>query len=90
MKRKVELLAPAGTPDAFYGAVSAGADAVYLAGGKFGARAYADNFTEEQLIDAIRYAHFFDVKVYMTVNTLFKNISSSLEQSSKNVFILHF
>lgn len=78
MKRKVELLAPAGTPDAFYGAVSAGADAVYLAGDKFGARAYADNFTEEQLIDAIRYAHFFDVKVYMTVNTLFKN--KELEQ----------
>ena len=73
MKSKVELLAPAGSPDAFYGAISAGADAVYLAGNRFGARAYADNFTEEQLIDAIQYAHLFRVKVYMTVNTLFKN-----------------
>lgn len=73
-KRKVELLAPAGTPEAFYGAVSAGADAVYLAGNKFGARAYADNFNETELIDAIRYAHLFDVKVYLTINTLFKNL----------------
>lgn len=71
--KKIELLAPAGSPDAFYGAVAAGADAVYLAGNRFGARAYADNFTEEELTEAIRYAHLFGVKVYLTVNTLFKN-----------------
>lgn len=69
---KVELLAPAGNYDAFLGAINAGADAVYLGGSKFGARAYADNFTDEQVCEAIRYAHFHGKKVYMTVNTLIK------------------
>ena len=72
-KYNVELLAPAGNIDAFIGAIHAGADAVYLAGTKFGARAYADNFTEEQLIFCIRYAHLFGRKVYLTVNTLMKD-----------------
>lgn len=67
---KVELLAPAGSMDAFRGALNAGADAIYLAGQKFGARAYADNFTEEELETAIRTAHLYGVKVYLTVNTL--------------------
>ena len=71
-KYNVELLAPAGNVEAFMGAIHAGADAVYLAGSKFGARAYADNFTNEQLIECIRYAHIFGRKVYLTVNTLFK------------------
>lgn len=71
-KRKVELLAPAGNKEAFYGAIHAGADAVYLGGSRFGARAYADNFTEEDLITCIRYAHIFGRKVYLTVNTLVK------------------
>lgn len=69
---KVELLAPAGNKEAFYGAIHAGADAVYLGGNRFGARAYADNFTEEDLISCIRYAHFWGRKVYLTVNTLVK------------------
>ncbi|MCH5341670.1 MAG: U32 family peptidase [Acetatifactor sp.] len=72
MRNKVELLAPAGSPQAFYGAVSAGADAVYLGGAKFGARAYAENFTEEELVTCIRYGRLFGVKVYLTVNTLLK------------------
>ncbi len=72
-KYNVELLAPAGNVEAFMGAIHAGADAVYLAGTKFGARAYADNFTTEQLINCIRYAHLFGRKVYLTVNTLFKD-----------------
>lgn len=72
-KYNVELLAPAGNIDAFMGAIHAGADAVYLAGARFGARAYADNFTEEQLIFCIRYAHLFGRKVYLTVNTLMKD-----------------
>lgn len=71
-KRKVELLAPAGNKEAFYGAIHAGADAVYLGGSRFGARAYADNFTEEELISCIRYAHLFGRRVYLTVNTLVK------------------
>ena len=68
----MELLAPAGSPDAFYGAVAAGADAVYLGGSRFGARAYADNFTEEEIVACIKYGRLFDVKVYLTVNTLLR------------------
>ena len=67
---KVELLAPAGNMEAFYGAINAGADAIYLGGDKYGARAYADNFGTEELVSCIRYAHLFGRKVYMTVNTL--------------------
>ena len=68
-----EVLAPAGSMDALRAAVQAGADAVYLGGSQFGARAYADNFTEASLIEAIEYAHIYGVKVYLTVNTLFRN-----------------
>ena len=70
---QVELLAPAGNIDAFLGAIHAGADAVYLGGSKYGARAYADNFTTEELIFCIRYAHIWGRKVYLTVNTLMKD-----------------
>lgn len=71
-KKRVELLAPAGNYKSFLGAIHAGADAVYLGGSKFGARAYADNFTKEELIAAIRYAHVYGRKVYLTLNTLVK------------------
>ena len=70
--KKVELLAPAGNAEAFYGAVHAGADAIYLGGNRFGARAYAENFSEDELVDCIRYAHLLGRKVYLTVNTLVK------------------
>lgn len=70
--RKVELLSPAGSEEGFYGAIHAGADAVYLAGEKFGARAYAENFTRVSLVECIRYAHLLKRKVYLTVNTLLK------------------
>ena len=69
---RVELLAPAGNYEAFLGAVNAGADAVYLGGEKFGARAYADNFTTEEICRAIHVAHFMGRKIYLTVNTLLK------------------
>ena len=69
---KVELLAPAGDFECFKAAISAGADAVYLGGEKFGARAYANNFTEDEIIEALRIAHLFGRKVYLTVNTLVK------------------
>lgn len=72
MMQKVELLAPAGNYEALVGALNAGADAVYLGGAKFGARAYADNFSEEEICRAVRYAHIFGKKVYLTVNTLVK------------------
>lgn len=70
---EVELLAPAGNKEAFFGAIHAGADAVYLAGTKYGARAYADNFSEEEVLYCIRYAHLWGRKVYLTVNTLMKD-----------------
>lgn len=72
MDRRVELLAPAGNPEGFYGAICAGADAVYLGGSRYGARAYADNFTQEELLECIRYAHVWGRRVYLTVNTLIK------------------
>lgn len=71
-KNQVELLAPAGNKDAFIGAINAGADAVYLGGIKYSARAYADNFDTEDIIFCIRYAHLRNKKVYLTVNTLMK------------------
>lgn len=70
--KKVELLAPAGDFSCFMAAMNAGADAVYLGGEKFGARAYANNFSEEEILEAIRVAHIFSKKVYLTVNTLVK------------------
>lgn len=70
--KKVELLAPAGNYEAFLGAIHAGADAVYLGGEKYSARAYADNFSDEEVISAIRYAHILGKKVYLTINTLMK------------------
>lgn len=70
--KKVELLAPAGSMESLKAAVNAGADAVYLGGMKFGARAYADNLTQEDLKLAIDYAHLHGVSLYLTVNTLFK------------------
>lgn len=72
MGKKAELLAPAGSPEGLYGALYAGADAVYLGGTRFGARAYADNFTQEELTAGIRYAHLFGRRIYLTVNTLMK------------------
>lgn len=69
---RAELLAPAGNPEGFYGAVRGGADAVYLAGNRFGARAYADNFTSEELVKCIRYGHLLGKKIYLAVNTLLK------------------
>ena len=68
--RRVELLAPAGSREAFEGALSAGADAVYLGGERFGARAYADNFSTEEIVRAIREAHVLGRRVYLTANVL--------------------
>ena len=71
--KKPEILAPAGTMEALHAAVNSGADAVYLGGERFGARAFAGNFMKNELIEGIRYAHLYGVKVYLTVNTLFRN-----------------
>ena len=68
----LELLSPAGSYEGFKAALSAGADAVYLGGSLFGARAYARNFSEKELLDAIDEAHILNRKLYLTVNTLVK------------------
>lgn len=71
--REIEILAPAGSYNCFRAAVCAGADAVYAGGPRFGARAYADNFTEEELLRAVREAHLHGCRFYLTVNTLLKD-----------------
>lgn len=67
-----EILAPAGSYECMIGAFNAGADAVYVGGSMFGARAYACNFDGEELVSAINYAHLRGKKLYLTVNTLLK------------------
>lgn len=69
---RIELLAPAGSIESLYAAVQAGADAVYLGGSKFSARAYASNFDDENMIKAVQYCHLYNVKVYITINTILK------------------
>ena len=68
--KTIELLAPSGNQESFVGAINAGANAVYLAGKRFGARAFSNNFDDQNLIDAIHYAHLRGVFVYVTINTL--------------------
>ena len=79
IEKKLEILAPAGSFESLKAAVQAGADAVYMGGGRFGARAYADNPEGDMLLDAIDYAHLYGVKLYLTVNTLLKERELSQE-----------
>ncbi len=72
-QHQIELLAPAGSSDSMKAAVAAGADAVYIGGDRFGARAYADNPDKDDLLMAIDYAHLHGVSLYLTVNTLLKD-----------------
>lgn len=73
MKDRVEILAPAGSMECLKAAIAAGADAVYTGGALFGARAYAHNLTEEELLEAIDYVHLHGKRLYLTVNTLIKD-----------------
>jgi len=84
---RVELLSPVGNMKTLYQAIHNGADAVYLGGKNFGARKYSANFTNEELKEAIRYAHLFNVKVYVTVNTIIyeEEVNDFLEY----IFYLH-
>ena len=68
--RKPELLAPAGSMDSLIAAVQAGCDAVYLSGKKYGARVFANNFSQDELVRAIEYCHLYGVRVYVTVALL--------------------
>ena len=72
MKKEIEILSPAGSYESLKAAIAAGADAVYLGGTRFGARAFADNLDEETLLEVIDYVHLHGRKVYLTVNTLLK------------------
>ena len=71
-KKEIEILAPAGSVDRMRAAFAGGADACYIGGKSFGARAFADNPEEKELVEAIHYAHLHDKKLYMTINTLIK------------------
>lgn len=73
MRRKPEILAPAGSVEGMRAAVAAGCDAVYMGGSRFGARAYAQNPEEDEMLEALAYCHLHGVKLYMTVNTLLKS-----------------
>ena len=84
---QVELLSPVGNMECLYQAVHNGADAVYLGGKLFGARKYAGNFTNEQLVKAINYAHIYGVKVYVTANTIIYN--DEIEEFVKYLTFLH-
>lgn len=85
--KKTELLCPAGNFEMLKTAINAGADAVYLSGVKFGARKYADNFNNNEIIDAINYAHLYGVKVYITINTLIKD--DEIDEFLKFVEFIH-
>ena len=84
---KKELLIPVGNHDALIAAINNGADAVYLAGKKFGARAFANNFTLEELKDVIYTCHLYGVKVYITVNTLV--YEDEIEESLEFIKAIH-
>lgn len=87
-QQKIELLAPAGSYEAFEAAIGAGADAVYIGGAAFGARAYAQNFNQEELLKAIETAHIHGKKLYLTVNTLVKN--KELKEQLLNYLIPYY
>lgn len=76
--KKTELLIPVGNKECLLAAIHNGADAVYLGGKKFGARAYSNNFDEQEMIEAIKLCHLYGVKIYVTVNTMIYN--SEIEQ----------
>ena len=76
--KRVEILSPAGSYESLKAAIAAGADAVYIGGSRFGARAFADNLSEEKLLEVIDYVHLHGRQIYLTVNTLLK------EQELKN------
>ena len=71
--KKTELLIPVGNKECLLAAIHNGADAVYLGGKKFGARAYSNNFDEQEMCEAIKLCHLYGVKIYVTVNTMIYN-----------------
>ncbi len=86
-KTKKELLSPAGNFLCLYCAIHNGCDAVYIGGKKFGARAYADNFSEEEIVKSILYCHLYGVKLYVTINTMI--YESEMEECINYIRFLH-
>lgn len=84
---KKELLSPVGNKESLLAAIHNGCDAVYLGGKKFGARAFADNFQEEEMLWAIKYCHLYGVKIYVTVNTMI--YESELKECLQYIRFLH-
>lgn len=84
---KVEILAPAGSMESLFAAINKGADAVYLGGNKFSARAYASNFNNDDMIKAVDYAHSYGVKIYVTLNTILKE--NEIEEAVRYVGFLY-
>ncbi|MBS5938893.1 DUF3656 domain-containing protein [Clostridium sp.] len=84
---KIEILAPAGSMESLIASINKGADAVYLGGSKFSARAYASNFDNDNMIKAIDYAHSYGVKVYVTLNTILKE--NEIEEAVRYVGFLY-
>ncbi len=87
MRKKIELLSPAGNMDALHAAVAAGCDAVYLGCTSFSARAFAGNFNHEELLEAVRFCHIRNVKVYVTMNTLL--YEAEMDAAMKEVGFLY-
>lgn len=85
--KKVELLSPVGNMEALQQAVMNGADAVYLGGKRFGARKFANNFDYEEMVSAIKYCHLYDVKIYVTVNTMI--FDEEFEEVLEYISFLH-
>jgi len=85
--KKVELLSPAGNMECLVSAVQNGADAVYVGGKKFGARAYANNFDYDEMVDAIKYCHLYGVRIYVTVNIIC--FEDELEEALKYIEFLY-
>lgn len=88
MRKEIEILAPAGSIESLKAAINAGADAVYTGGTMFGARAYANNLSEEMLLEAIDYVHLHGKKIYLTVNTLLKE--RELEEKLYNYLLPYY
>ena len=84
---KIEILAPAGSMESLIASINKGADAVYLGGSKFSARAYASNFDNDNMIKAVDYAHSYGVKVYVTLNTILKE--NEIEEAVRYVGFLY-
>ena len=85
--KKVEILAPAGSMESLIAAMNKGADAIYLGGNKFSARAYASNFDNDNMIKAVDYAHSYGAKVYVTLNTILKE--NEIEEAVRYVGFLY-